>query len=74
MSRRTSPGFSGEISGVCRGAMPTSPMIAGAYTICASPEKISSSALTISTWMVLAISLPYRSFAFSATSSIPPTM
>ena len=31
-------------------------------------------AVMISTWMVLAITIPYRVFAFSATSSMPPIM
>ncbi len=56
MSRRISPGFSGEISGVWRGAMPTSPITAGANTMYASPEKIDSSALTMSTLILLAMS------------------
>jgi hypothetical protein len=40
-------------SGACRGVMPSSPCDAGTNTISASPAKISPSALTMSTWIVL---------------------
>ena len=48
----------------------------GAMTMVASPEKIACSALTMSTWKVLAmVSSAYCSvFAFSNASSIVPTM
>ena len=52
---RTSPALISDSSGAWRGAMPSSPSFAGTNTISASPAKISPSALTMSTWMVLAM-------------------
>ncbi len=46
----------------------------GSTTNSASPEKICSSALTTSTWMVLAMLVYCSVFAFSNASSIAPTM
>ena len=87
---RTAPGLICVSSGVCRGRMPSSPTTPGSTTNSAGPEKICSSALTTSTWMVLAMAvsagslrrLPARPtvhaycsvFAFSNASSIVPTM
>ena len=52
---RTSPALISDSSGAWRGVMPSSPSFAGTNTISASPAKISPSALTMSTWMVLAM-------------------
>jgi len=46
---RTAPGFIRVISGMWPGRMPSSPVSPGKATNSASPEKICSSALTIST-------------------------
>jgi hypothetical protein len=63
------------ISGVCRGRMPSSPFSPGSATNFASPEKMDSSALTTSTWMVAMARSGYCSFlAFSKASSMVPTM
>ena len=48
-------GFTRVSIGMCSGMMPSSPASPGAITISASPEKISCSAETMSTWMVLAM-------------------
>src|SRR5688572_140766 len=52
---RTVPGFTRASSGACSGRMPSSPPSPGAMTISAAPEKIDCSALTMSTWRVLAM-------------------
>ena len=49
---RTDPGRMRVINGVWRGKIPSSPASPGNATKRASPEKIDSSALTTSTWMV----------------------
>ena len=58
---RTAPGRMRVISGVWRGKMPSSPASPGSATNLASPEKIDSSALTTSTWMVFAMAFPINS-------------
>src|SRR5687768_8430758 len=52
---RTVPGLMRVRSGMCSGRMPSSPPSPGAISIVASPEKIDASALTMSTWKVLAM-------------------
>jgi len=49
----TSPAFNFVSNGVCLGVIPTSPISAGAYTIWTYAENNSSSAITISSLIVL---------------------
>src|SRR5687768_17660528 len=55
---RTVPGLTRVRSGMCSGRMPSSPASPGTISIVASPEKIAASALTMSTWKVLAMASP----------------
>src|SRR5436309_2043617 len=52
---RTVPGLMRVRSGACSGMMPSSPASPGAITMSALPEKISCSALTMSTCICLAM-------------------
>src|SRR5574344_2812563 len=60
-SIRTEPGLMRVISGVCLGKMPSSPASPGNATKRAAPEKMDSSALTTSTWMVFILGLLRKS-------------
>src|SRR5687768_17044072 len=56
---RTSPAFNIVSSGAWRIAIPSSPWLPGANTMDAAPEKISPSALTMSTCTVFAVAMVY---------------